>query len=50
MEERCEKTDLLTRDCAHCQKHELGDEVEPQKEQFGGLLRKYYIHEAGEED
>ena len=36
---RCKLTDLLIRDCAHCQKDTLGDE-ESSEIPFQGLLRK----------
>lgn len=37
-EQRCEITDLIVDQCAHCQKHELGDE-KPDIIFFGGLLK-----------
>lgn len=44
---RCELTDLLVRECSHCQKDTLGDE-ESAKIPFGGLLRKKGEIERGD--
>ena len=44
---RCELTDLLVRDCAHCKGDTLGDE-ESSTIPFNGLLRKRGEIERGD--
>lgn len=39
IEKRCELTDLLVTECAHCKKDTLGDEESPAIP-FAGFLRK----------
>lgn len=38
--QRCELTDLLKENCAHCRGDTLGDEEDTTHGQFDGLLRK----------
>jgi len=47
---RCDITDLLEDQCAHCLKHTLGDEHDKDPIEFTGLLAKFKENDSDVQD